>query len=219
MQQDGFTSTYKLVGRISARIIFVTSILYLIVTGLGFLSLKSSLDTISDPYFSIMELLMILMASLMVVCMVAVQAFASPGRKEFASIALIFMIVVAVITSCVHFAILTVGQPLESGGMDWVPFAFSFKWPSVCYALDILAWDWFFGLSMLFCAPVFRTGKLENALRILMLISGILCLVGLLGIPLANMQIRNIGILGYGVVAPVIFLLLSFVFSREKNGI
>jgi hypothetical protein len=26
----------------------------------------------------------------------------------------------------------------------------------VIYALDILAWDWFYGFSMLFAAPVFK---------------------------------------------------------------
>jgi hypothetical protein len=93
-------------------------------------------------------------------------------------------------------------------------FFFSFKWPSVAYTLDILAWNWFFALSMLFAAPVFRVGRLEETVRFLMLVSSVLSLAGLIGVPLANMQVRNIGIIGYAVVAPIIFLLLGIVFGH-----
>ena len=49
-----------------------------------------------------------------------------------------------------------------------------------------------------------------------MIVSGALSLAGLIGVPLANMQVRNIGIIGYGVVAPVVFLLLGIVFGRTQ---
>jgi len=39
----------------------------------------------------------------------------------------------------------------------------------------------------------------------------------LIGVPLADMQIRNIGIIGYGVVAPIVFLLLGIVFGRIQQ--
>ncbi len=78
----------------------------------------------------------------------------------------------------------------------------------------ILAWDWFFALSMLFAAPVFKVGKMEKIVRIL---SGVLSLVGLIGMPLGKMQVRNIGIIGYGVVAPVVFLLLGIIFGRTQQ--
>ncbi|MBL7994133.1 hypothetical protein JNM05_02080 [bacterium] len=78
-----------------------------------------------------------------------------------------------------------------------MPLFHSFKWPSVAYTLDILAWDWFFALVILFAAPVFRSGWLELTVRYLMIITGVLSLIGLIGIPLANMQVRMIGVLGY----------------------
>ncbi len=84
------------------------------------------------------------------------------------------------------------------------------------YALDILAWDWFFALSFLFAAPVFKVGRLEATIRYLMIISGILSLAGLIGMPLADMQVRNIGIIGYALVAPFVFLLLGIVFGRAQ---
>jgi hypothetical protein len=62
----------------------------------------------------------------------------------------------------------------------------------VVYTLDILAWDFFFALSMLFAAPVFKGGRLETMVRILMIASGIVSLAGLIGVPLANMDVRII---------------------------
>ncbi len=67
---------------------------------------------------------------------------------------------------------------------------------------------------MLCAAPVFKGGRLELAVRILMIVSGLLSLAGLMGVPLADMQVRNIGIIGYAVVTPVVFLLLGIVFGR-----
>jgi hypothetical protein len=59
----------------------------------------------------------------------------------------------------------------------------------VAYTLDILAWDVFFALAMLFAAPVFKDGKLETAVRFLLITSGVISFVGLLGVPFANMQV------------------------------
>ncbi len=82
------------------------------------------------------------------------------------------------------------------------------------YALDILAWDWFFGLSMLFLAPVFRN---RRSLSVLLVTSGVLSLAGLLGVPLEDMSIRNIGIVGYAVLAPVAFLGIGQTMGAQKR--
>jgi|SRR5665811_337794 len=77
-----------------------------------------------------------------------------------------------------------------------------------------LAWDLFFALSVLFAAPVFRHGRREKCARALMIVSGVFSLAGLIGVPFAGMRLLSIGILGYGVAAPVAFLLLAMVFGR-----
>ena len=59
------------------------------------------------------------------------------------------------LTCSVHFVILTLSRQPEFTAQPWLPLVLSFKWPSVVYALDILGWDDFFPLSMLFAAPVF----------------------------------------------------------------
>ncbi len=217
MSHEGFTPQHRAIGRAAAWAVFFLLVVYAITLVLGFLSLKSSLDPIGDPYFSIMELLTVLIAPLLVLSMIAVHAYASPEVKVYSLAALVFMILLAGITSSVHFVILTVGHQVEATGLTWVPLFLSFKWPSVAYALDIMAWDWFFALSMLFAAPVFKGGRLETAVRVLMIISGVLSLTGLIGVPLSDMQVRNIGIIGYALVAIVVFLLLGIVFGRTQN--
>ena len=135
-------------------------------------SLRSPQQPIGDPFFPILEILIILSAPLIVALMVA--------------------------------------------GLPWFSLLFSFTWPSVPYALDILAWDLFFGLSMLFAAPVFRGDRLRTSIRLLMIVSGVLALGGLSGAVVGDMQLRMIGVVGYAGVFPVVTVLLTIVFWRSK---
>ena len=48
-------------------------------------------------------------------------------------------------------------------------------------------------------------------------LAGVLCLAGLLGVVTANMQIRNVGVVGYGGVFPVVSLLTARLFGRERT--
>ena len=223
MSHEDFTSLHRRLGRAAASSVFLLCVLYAVTTILGFLSLKSPQDPIGDPYFTIMELLIILLAPLMVITMIAVHAYAPSEVKAYSFTALVFMITMAGITSSLHFVVLTVSRQIETAGLTQASLFFSFKWPSVVYTLDILAWDWFFALSMLFAAPVFKRVGLEATVRYIMIVSGVLSLIGLLGVPLAIMRVeywlnvRNIGIVGYALVSPVAFLLLAIIFGRTTQ--
>ncbi|MDJ0728214.1 MAG: hypothetical protein QNJ38_24230 [Prochloraceae cyanobacterium] len=217
MLHESFTFQHRRIGKFAAWGVFFLGVIYAATTIVGLLCLKSPQDPISDPFFTIMELLILLMTPLMVVVMIVVHAYASMSVKVYSLTALIFMLLLAGITSSVHFVILTVSRQIEPTASEWVSFLFSFKWPSVAYGLDILAWDWFFPLSMFFAAPVFAVGRVEITVRNLMVVSGVLSLAGLIGVPLADMQLRNIGIIGYGLVSPFIFLLLGIVFERSQH--
>jgi hypothetical protein len=95
-----------------------------------------------------------------------------------------------------------------------MPLFMSFTWPSVPYALDILAWDVFFALAVLFAAPVFSGNRLAASIRALMIASGVLSLAGLSGVVVGDMQLRMIGVVGYAGVFPVVALLLAILFYR-----
>jgi hypothetical protein len=213
MSHSDFTLQHRTIGRAAAWAVFCLGMMYAVTTVLGFRSLQLPDDAIGDPFFTIMELLIIFISPLMIISMVAVHAYAPPDTKVFSLTALIFTILMGGITSSIHFAILTMSRQPEATSVSWL---LSFKWPSVAYTLDILAWDWFFAFSMLFAAPVFRVGRLEQTVRMLMIVSGVLSLAGLIGVTLANMQVRNVGIISYGVVAPVVFLLLGIVFDQTQ---
>ena len=217
MYHMDYTRASRRVGRAAALALFFFTVAYAIITTVGLVSLKSPQEPIQDPFFFLMEVLIVVMAPLMVAVMVAVHTSAARAVKAYSLTALAFMIVCAGITSSVHFVVLTVGRQVEFTSVSWLPLVLSFKWPSVVYALDILAWDWFYGLSMLFAAPVFKGGRLETAVRISMAVSGVLSLAGLIFLPFGDIQLRNIGILGYAGLSPVVFLLLAKVLGRAES--
>jgi hypothetical protein len=178
--------------------------------------LHSPKAPIGDPFFSALEILIILLAPLMVVLMVSVHAWASPELRTYSLAALIFMSLLAGLACSVHFVILTVSRHVEFAGLAWVPLLLSFKWPSVAYALDILAWDLFFALSMLCAAPVFSGDRLRASIRMLMIVSAVLAVAGVSGVAVGNMELRMIGVVGYACVFPVIALLLAVLFKRTR---
>jgi len=180
----------------------------------GLLSLREPQQPIGDPWFSILEILIILMMPLMVALTVAVHAYARSEAKVFSLMAIVFVSLLAGLTCSVHFVILTVGRQTAHSGFAWMPLFMSFKWPSVSYALDILAWDVFFALFALFAAPVFGGNRLATSIRVLLITSGALALAGLSGVIDGDMRLRSIGIVGYVGVFPVVALLLVILFYR-----
>jgi hypothetical protein len=152
----------------------------------------------------------------MVGLMVAVHAWAPSHAKALSLTSVVFMALLAGVTCSLHFVILTVSRQPAFAGQSWLPLFLSFKWPSVAYALDILAWDVFFALSMLFAAPVFSGTRLAASIRVLMIASGVLALAGLSGVAAGDMQLRNIGIAGYLVLFLVVAWLLGVLFYRTR---
>lgn len=163
-------------------------------------------------------ILIILTTPLMVALMVAIHAWAAPETKVFSLLALVFIGLLCVLTCGLHFVILTVTHRSEFAGQSWLPSLLSFRWLSVTYALDILAWDVFFALGVLSAAPVFTGSRLATSIRLLFMISGGLALGGLSGVFLDDTRFRNIGIAGYAGVFAVAALLLTILFSRARPG-
>lgn len=193
-------------GRWSALGLFLIGMAYIVILALGFARHGLS-KPIVDPLLAIMEVLTLLSAPLMVIMMAAVHGYAPSERKTYSSIALAFTILAAGTTSVVHFVGLTALRQSGSG---------SIVWPSPIYAIELLAWDLFLGLSLLFAALVFEGGGLARAVRRGLLISGALCIAGLLGPAVGNMRLQLVGVLGYAGVFPVVCLMLSKLFRGER---
>jgi hypothetical protein len=209
-----FTASARRLGMVSAVGTAFFSVVYAATLVGAFLSLREPQQPIGDPWLSILEILIILMMPLMVALTVAVHAYARAEAKVFSLMAIVFVSLLAGLTCSVHFVMLTVGRQTAHSGFTWMPLFVSFTWPSVSYALDILAWDVFFALFVLFAAPVFCGNRLATLIRVLLITSGALALAGLSGVINGDMQLRNIGIVGYAGVFPVAALLLVILFYR-----
>jgi len=66
----------------------------------------------------------------------------------------------------------------------------------VIYALDIAAWDLCLGSALILAGLAFPGPALAAFVRRGLLLSGALCLAGLLGAAVGNMDVRNISIIG-----------------------
>jgi hypothetical protein len=209
-----FTSTARRLGLFSAVATASLLVVYAVTLVIGLASLKSPDDPIGNPWFTMLEIEIIVMMPAIVALFVAVHAWA-PGRLKTLSLtAVVFMGVLAGITCTLHFVVLTLSRQAEFAGQPWLPLFMTFEWPSVAYAVDIVAWDVFFALAILFAAFVFSGSRLAAWIRGLMIASGVLSLAGLSGVALSNMQWRNIGIVGYVPVFLAVVVLLAVLFRR-----
>jgi hypothetical protein len=209
-----FTATARMLGIFSAAATLILLVAYAATLATGLASLESPQQPIGDPIFAILEVLIISIMPAMVALMVTVHAWAPMHAKTLSLTSLVFMGMLAGLTCSVHFCILTLSRQPEFAGQPWLPLVLSFNWPSVAYALDILGWDVFFPLSMLFAAPVFWGTRLAAWIRVLLTASGVLALAGLSGVVVGDMQLRNIGIVGYVGVFLVVTALLAVFFYR-----
>ena len=210
------TQPVRRLGLLSATTTAVLLVAYAGTLAIGFLALESPQQPIGDPMFSILEILIIVLTPAMVALMVAIHAGAPARVKPLSLMAVLFMTLLAGVTCSVHFSILTLSRHAAFAGQSWLPLVFSFEWPSVVYALDILAWDVFFPLSMWFAAPVFSGSRLAVWIRCLMIVSGVLAFAGLSGVVTGDMQLRNLGILGYVGGFLVVAVLLAVLFYRAE---
>lgn len=219
-----WTQPDRRIGMFSA-IAVVTIIAVYISTGLiGVVARSPHSSTLQqvDPYLAILECLIILAAVTLVVMMAAVYAYAPPNRKAYALAALAFMVIFATLTCSVHFAALTVVRRIDpeltSGLFRQLSFEAS---PTLTLALavELLAWDFFFGLSMLFASRVFSGSRLENSLRTSMTLSGTLCVLATLGPVTGEMRIPWLGIVGYAFLLPIACVFLAILFARSGKAL
>jgi hypothetical protein len=201
-----------LLGFWSARTILLIEVIYIAVFIAGFASIRNTSKPLPDPYLAIAEILILLMAPVMVCLMLAVHECAPRHAKPFTRVALGWMLAAAAFTTVVHFVQLTVARHISSATFPGYASIFGWKWPSTFYAVDIVAWDVFFGLALLFAVPAFADRIDAIWVRRGLILSGSMCLIGLVG-PFANMLgLRTIGIVGYTIVFGLTCLPLSKTF-------
>jgi hypothetical protein len=191
-------------------------LLYGLALAIGLATLPTPHDPIQDPWFTIMELLILAIAPAMVVFTAALHGRVPVQHRPAAVLSVIFMSLCAAVTCCVHFSVLTLSRQPAIAAEEWAPLVLSFTWPSVVYALDILAWDFFFPLGALFAALALGGEPAWRWARLLLGAAALLAFAGLAGVMLGDMSVRNIGIIGYVVLFPAATALVAL--SVEDRG-
>ncbi len=198
---------------LSGLVVIALHLAYAIATVGGFLSLEGSEKPISDPWFAVMEVLIIALAPPVLIFFAALAHLEQVHRLWMVAAGILAAI--ALTPSAVLHAVLIVigrGHPLAADGA-----LLAFTWPSAAYAVDILAWDWFFACSLLCCAMGLRASPALIWARRTFLLAGLLALAGLAGPLTGSMALRNIGILGYAVLFPLAVCQVLLALRRAKD--
>ena len=195
-------------GSWSAIAVFLIGLAYLVTLSIGF-AVHGLDEPIVDPILAMMEALTLLSAPLLVVLMAAIHDYATVQRKVYGMIALAFTILFAGATSSVHFVELTARRQLGPGGIVW---------PSAQYAVELLAWNLFLGLALLFAAPVFDGGGAARRVRGGLFVTGFLCVAGTIGPVVGNMKLQLVGVFGYAAVLPVVCFMLARLFRSDTRN-
>jgi hypothetical protein len=212
----GGTKADRWIGMWSARVLFAMGIAYAVTMVAGFAVMGNLSRPLADPYLAVMEVLILVMAPILVLLAVVIHACAPDGTKTYSMTALGWMLLVAGFTMTVHLVQLTVVRRIGPGAIEGFQYLFNWHWPSVLYGVDVAAWDIFFGLALLFAAPVFHAAG-HVAVRNGLLIAGAMCLVGIVGPAVNHIALRQIGIIGYAIVWPIVCVPLSKAF-RQPSG-
>lgn len=171
-----------------------------------------------EPYLAVAEILSIVGALLQVILFGAIYECSPLDRKTLSLIAFGLMLAVASLTSTVHFVQLTVGRQIDVIATPELARVFGWEWPSLLYAIELAAWHLFFGLSLLFAASAFAGRGKEATVRVGLLITGLLCLVGLVGPAVGHLNWRMIGAFAYGILFPIICVVIALVFRDAHKA-
>jgi hypothetical protein len=200
----------RALGLWSSRTYLVLGALYVLVIVGGFVSNRNLKDPVKDPHLAFADVLILVMAPVMLALSVAIHYSAAADEGPYALISLGWMVAAAATTSIVHFVELTVARRLPPEDFPAHDRVVGFRWSSILYAVDIVAWDIFFALALLVAAPAFEG---DRAVQIGLVASGLLSLVGLIGPVMGRIAWRAIGIFGYAVVFPATCIPLSHYFD------
>ena len=131
-------------GAWSCYVVAALSLVYVPVLVAGLVAAAPEAP-VPDPYNAILELLIVPIALAMVVAFVAVHRWAAPQRRLLSASTVALVALTAGITVSVHAVLLTVGRQADASTLPGYDLLLTLRWPSVVFALDIVAWDLFLG--------------------------------------------------------------------------
>ena len=154
-----------------------------------------------------------LLTSSFLVVMACVHGYASDERKIFSLIGLSFAIIYATLISINYFIQLTF---VSQSSFDVEIFAMDNP-QSMMWVIEVLGY-FFMGLSTLFTAPVFESGRIESLIKWLFVANGILGILTPIGYGLnLPLQILLGGLIVWDIIMPISTALLAYLFRRTER--
>jgi hypothetical protein len=153
-----------------------------------------------------------ILTSLFLIVIICIYYSAPDDKKILGHIGFSFAIIYATMISLNYFIQLTF---VQFGAFNTDIFSITNP-ESMMMTIEILGY-FFMGLSTLFIAPIFQTGKLEKSIRWLFIFNGILGIGGAIGFALnLNWRILIGGLIIWTIVMPVTTLLVAYWFKKNK---
>ena len=194
--------------------IFVTGI---ITAVLYFLSMSLFLVTKTEMALTIWEVMTVFSAPIVLFVLLEISSLIA-STSIYKKAMLAFASCTCALTGTAHIVNITVTRVLLREGID-VPTYFQIGyWPSVEMAIDYLAWGFFTGLAFLCLAIAIKDqDKGKRGIRVTVLTSGILCLIGFFGAIFINENIWYVAPMGYGIGAMIVCVQMLHWIRGEKN--
>jgi hypothetical protein len=160
-----------------------------------------------------------LLGPLSVILLCSLHDYAPSDKKILTRIGLCCITATMVLGSQMYFVHFNVMRVIFSKGaltgleqfVEWNP-------NSAIAASGLLAWTFFWGLALLFVAPIFSGGRLERKLRYTSLICGSCAILGAAGFLFEKPVLMFVYFLGALVAGTTLYVLESLLFRRLENA-
>jgi hypothetical protein len=163
----------------------------------------------------VMQLIAFLQPIAFVTLISCIYDVAAADRKIWARIGLAFAIAFLTVSGINYFIQMTVvRQGIIAGQLEGLGWLIQLNPGSPMFALVILSWGLFQGLASLAIAPIFDSGKLENALRWLLVAYGLNGLMGTAGCLMGNSGILVAFLAITNIVQPFLVVAFALLFHR-----
>jgi hypothetical protein len=155
----------------------------------------------------------IVLIPVFVLLMACIHEYAPADKKIFSRLGLLFTTGYAVLIGFNYYMQLTLVRK------NLYTEVFAMDDPqSIMWVIEVLGYG-FMGLATLSAAFIFPNGKLENVIRWLFIINGILGIGGMIGYALGwSMNILLGGLIVWDIIMPVSSLLLAIIFRRVMRA-
>jgi hypothetical protein len=155
-----------------------------------------------------------ILTSIFLIVITCIYYSAPDDKKILGQIGLSFAIIYATMISMNYFIQLTF---VKFGTFNTDIFSITNP-QSMMITIEVLGY-FFMGLSTLFIAPIFQSGRLEKSIRWLFVFNGILGIGGAIGFAL-NLDWRILigGLILWTIVMPITTALISYWFKTEKSN-